>query len=126
MFVQRQFMDMDRSKLQHALKKLTADAFENNKTKQIESLFPYIETAIRAGVPHEKILAVLKTQGVDIELGYFRMILHRLRKKTGSKGKVLKKLHSPQRSQIEQEANGKHLQSEKKTVYPLTRKDVEW
>lgn len=117
---------MDTPKLLHALEKLTTDALGKNKTKQIESLLPYIEAAIYAGASHEKILAVLKAQGMDVELEYFRVILYRLRKKIAGRKNVLKKLHLPQQSQNEQEEDKQHVQSGKKTVYPLNRKDVAW
>ena len=117
---------MDTPKLLHALEELTTDATGKNKTKQIESLLPYIEAAIYTGTSHERILTVLKAQGMDVELEYFRVVLYRLRKKIGGRNNALKKLHLPQQSQNEQEANKQHSQSVKKAVYPLNRKDVAW
>ena len=109
---------MDTPKLLHALEKLTTDALGKNKTKQIESLLPYIEAAIYAGASHEKILAVLKAQGLDVELEYFRVILLPVTQEDRRQEKCPEKAPLASSSQQnEQEADKQHVQSGKKAVY---------
>ena len=64
------------------LRRLAQNNPNRSKTGQLRELYAEIETARKAGVTTEKIVDALNENGLDISLGTFVTLLHRIRRKT--------------------------------------------
>ena len=71
----------DTTQVVEALQALMKKNEGRTKAGRMRELLPVIETSHAAGVPHEKILEILNSQGLGLSLKAYSVMLWRIRKK---------------------------------------------